>query len=280
MDYTIRDLQHYDEMLTVHRLQQEIWGFESNMGIYPPLMVTAAKNGGVVLGAFIQKTDQMIGFLFSFLGRAADGSVKLCSQAMGVRADWRGRGVAESLKRNQRDRALAQGLALITWTVDPLEGPNAYLNLHKLRAIARTYWRDLYGQSFGDLNAGLPSDRLEIEWWLDDERPPPPERTTPPAPAIFRTEGKGVARRVTRLDTGLVADRLALEIPASIQAVKETDMELARDWRLEVRRAMEHYFAAGYIAVDLVSTVEDDERRNYYILQKLTPALKRAIGMA
>ena len=47
MEYTIRDLQTYEEMLAIHKLQQEIWGLEDPMmGLYPPLISTVAKNGG------------------------------------------------------------------------------------------------------------------------------------------------------------------------------------------------------------------------------------------
>jgi predicted GNAT superfamily acetyltransferase len=51
--FTIRDLQTYDEVLQVHGLQQTIWGFgEPGIGLYPPFLFTASKNGGVALGAF------------------------------------------------------------------------------------------------------------------------------------------------------------------------------------------------------------------------------------
>ncbi len=65
MSFTIRDLQTYEEMLSLRQLQREIWGLtEPDVGLYPPLLVSAAKNGGMVLGAFDDETGQMIGFLF------------------------------------------------------------------------------------------------------------------------------------------------------------------------------------------------------------------------
>ncbi|NJN96564.1 MAG: GNAT family N-acetyltransferase [Anaerolineales bacterium] len=255
MAFTIRDLQSYEEMLRVHQLQRQIWGLaEPDGGLYPPLLVSAAKNGGMVLGAFDDITGQMIGFLFGFLGREPGGPLKLCSQTMGVLKAWRGQGVAEALKLTQRERVIAQGLPLITWTYDPLEGPNAHLNLHKLGAISRTYWHDVYGVNFGALNAGLPTDRLLVEWWVNQ-----PRREAETAAAfdsaqpIFEVAGTGPERRVVRANLTLATTPLQLETPADIQPLKAADINLALDWRLQVRAAFEAYFGQGYQATDFVS---------------------------
>jgi predicted GNAT superfamily acetyltransferase len=275
MSYTIRALNSYAEMISVRQLQHDIWGFtDPEVGIYPPILNTAAKNGGVVLGAFDDETGRMVGFLFSFLGRESGGPLKLCSQAMGVLKGWRGRGIARSLKLEQRERALAQDLPLITWTYDPLETPNANLNLHKLRAVTRTYWRDVYGSDFGKLNAGLPSDRLLVEWWiagrwLDRGQALEWWEATP----ILEVEGSGDNRRIVRANLALTEDMLQLEVPADIRPVKAADMELAFDWRMKIRQVFESYFEKGYLATDFITTFEAEERRNRYILQKATPAL-------
>lgn len=283
MTFTVRDLETYEEMLGIHRLQREIWGLsEPDFGMYPPMLTTIAKNGGVVLGAFDDQTGQMVAFSVGFLGREPGGPLKLCSQAMGVLKAWRGRGIAEALKQAQREQAMAQGLPLITWTYDPLEGPNAHLNLHKLRAISRTYWRDLYGSEFGALNAGLPTDRLVVEWWLEGawlKREQKNREVEAEARPIFDIEGTGLDRRIasTRLD--LDAPLLYLETLADLHPVKEANLDLALDWRLKVRQAFETYFARGYIAVDFHSRFEDGQRRNGYLLRLATPALLAEIGI-
>lgn len=281
MNYTIRDLQTYEEMLGIHQLQQEIWGLEDpSMGLYPPLISTVAKNGGVVLGAFDNKTGKMVAFLFGFLGREPGGPLKLCSQNMGVLGEWRRYGIAEALKRAQRERVLAQELALITWTYDPLEGPNAHLNLHKLRAISRRYIQNLYGTNFGALNAGLPSDRLLVEWWLRGTHlETAPELAWETAPQIFQIEGEGVRRQIVHSDLGLQQEKILLETPADIHPLKAADMALALDWRLKVREAFETYFGKGYIATDFISNLSGGERRNRYLLQRSTPELLREIGI-
>jgi len=272
-------------MLAVSELQQEIWGLENpNFGLYPPMLNTAAKNGGVVLGAFNDDIGNMVGILFSFLGRAPGGPLKLCSQVMGVLKEWRKLGIAEALKQTQRQRTIAAGLPLITWTYDPLEGPNANLNLRKLRAISRTYRCDVYGPDFGTLNAGLPTDRLLVEWWVNGPRP---EREWDEedmeviwdSPSVFEIKGQEPNRWIIKADLSLDVDSILLEIPADLHAVKKANMELAIDWRLRVRKAFEKYFNKGYIAVNFVSVVERGERRNRYVLQKGTPARLAEIGI-
>ena len=293
MTFTIRDLESYSEMLVLRQLQREIWGLdEPDFGLYPPFLYSAARNGGMVLGAFDEGTGQMIGFLFGFLGREPGGPLKLCSQTMGVLPAWRGQGIAEALKQTQRERVIAQKLPLVTWTFDPLEGLNAQLNLHKLRAISRTYWRDMYGSHFGALNAGLPSDRLLVEWWVNGQRAKSgatharhePGRGAKNAlhfetASIFEVAGKGVERRITQTQLDLETTPLQLEIPADLHRLKAADLALAFDWRLKVRQAFEAYFDQGYLATNFSSTFEQGERRNSYLLEKSTPELLAEIGI-
>ncbi len=285
MPYTIRDLKNFDEMINVQQLQQEIWGLDDPaIGLYPPILNTMAKNGGVVLGAFDNETEQMVAFLIGFLGREPGGPFKLCSQTMGVLKAWRRHGIAEALKRVQRDRTLAQDLPLITWTYDPLEGPNAHLNLHKLRAVCRTYICDIYGSNFGALNAGLPTDRLLVEWWvkgswLDNEPDDEYEELIWDSPAVFDVQGEGVGRWIARADFSLDDDMILLESVADIHPIKEANMELALDWRLKIRKAFEKYLDKGYLVIDFISSVEQGGRRNRYVLHKATPELMARIGI-
>jgi predicted GNAT superfamily acetyltransferase len=284
MAYTIRDLKTYDEFLQVHQVQQTIWGFgEPGIGLYPPFLFTASKNGGVVLGAF-DPEGRMMGYIFSFLGRELGGPIKLCSQTMGVLAEWRGQGVATALKWAQRERTLATGLSLITWTFDPLESANARLNMHKLGAVSRRYWRNIYGEQFGALNEGLPTDRLLVEWWIGGQRVEAKVKDEVKVEVgegvpVFEVEGRGMARRVTGFDADLDAPCLALEVPAEIQYLKRADMALALDWRLRVRDAFEMYFERGYIVTDFVTEREGEARRSAYILSSTTLHLRDWIGL-
>src|SRR6185503_9917206 len=119
------------------------------------------------------------------------------------------------------------------------EGPNAHLNLHKLRAISRTYWRNVYGANFGVLNAGLPTDRLVVEWWVNGARLQAEpgashlESTTHlnTASPIFEVAGTGLERRIVHTHLALDTTPLQLEIPADIHSIKTASLTSALDWR-------------------------------------------------
>jgi predicted GNAT superfamily acetyltransferase len=149
-----------------------------------------------------------------------------------------------------------------------------------LRAISRHYLRDVYGSNFGVLNAGLPSDRLLVEWWIKGPRLDKPKaKNQIEAVDIFALAGHGLEKRIEQVNLALEADRLFLETPADIHPVKTANLALALDWRLKVREAFEYYFDKGYLAVDFISSVEQGERRNRYLLQKESPDLLAEIGI-
>ena len=259
----IRDLTTYDEFLKVREVQRACWGFGSDEGLYPPILLTASQNGGVVLGAF--DGDKLVGYLFGFLGLHENrGPLKLCSQTMGVLAEYRGRGIAEQLKWAQCERALKLGLKLVTWTYDPLEGPNAYLNLHKLNGIARVYKRNIYGEHFGALNEGMPTDRFLVEWWV--ERVGDWRLEIGDWKEVTRVEGVGAEQRLVEYDCKSEDEAVRVEVPVEIQAMRKKDMALAIDWRKKTREIFETYFARGYVAVDFAREGHGDVLRNLYIL--------------
>ncbi len=271
MTITIRDSKTFDEFDEVRQIQQRCWGFTQGEGLYAPILNTAAHNGGVVLGAF--DDGQMIGYLFGFLGLTSDRRLKLCSQTMGVLPEYRNRGVAAQLKWAQRTRMLDLGIELITWTFDPLEAPNARLNLHTLGAVASAYQRNLYGDQFGALGRGLPSDRFHVAWWINEAHvaalaaggAPAPDELS--GPLITECTGAGVTRRLLRADLTLTAPTLHVEIPANVQAMKQADLALALDWRWQTRTIFETYLARGYVAVDLVRLPAAEGWQVFYRLQ-------------
>jgi len=272
-DIIIRDLTTYDECIQVRQVQQACWGFTGGEGLYPPVLLTASQNGGTVLGAFDR--DKLVGYLFGFLGLHENrGPLKLCSQTMGVLPEYRGRAIAEQLKWAQRERALKLGLKLVTWTYDPLEGPNAYLNLHKLNGIARVYKRNVYGEHFGALNEGLPTDRFLVEWWVEQVTNinPPKEWgagsqiSNVKGELVTREEGSGAEQRLVEYDLKSEAGAVRVEVPVDIQAIRQADIALATDWRFKTREIFETYFARGYIAVDFGREEMEGALRNVYTL--------------
>jgi len=271
-DITIRDLTNYEEFLKVRDVQQACWGFSGGEGLYPPVLLTASQNGGTVLGAFDPQaasgsSGKLVGYLFGFLGLHENrGPLKICSQTMGVLAEYRGRGIAEQLKWAQRDRALKLGLKLITWTYDPLEGPNAYLNLHKLNGIVRTCKRNVYGEHFGALNEGLPTDRFLVEWWVRQISIIKHQLSNVEGHEITRLEGSGMAQRLVEVDLRSEDEAVRVETPLDIQTMRQENLALAKDWRFKTREIFETYFARGYIAVGFDRMGQGSTEHNLYTL--------------
>lgn len=276
MIIAVRDLTKYDEFLQVRDVQQAIWGFTQGEGLYPPALNTAAENGGTVIGAF--DGAKMIGFIYGFPGLQADRRIKLCSQTMGVLPEYRNKGVAAKLKWAQRQRVLENDIDLITWTYDPLEAPNARLNMHTLGGIARTYKRNIYGENFGALSKGLPSDRFIVEWWIKTDRVEQrstgmkPEPIGVGSPIANRCAGTSGDRHIEAIDLSLDAPIIRVEIPNDLQAIKKANMALAMDWRMKTRELFEAYFVRGYETIDFVRAGEvwgpERARYNWYVLTK------------
>jgi len=239
----IRLVRSQEEFAACEVMSREIWGAAERNVVPRELLLTIQLNGGLVHGAFAPDR-RLVGFCFAFLGRR-DGQLRLCSHQLGVIPELRGGGIGIGLKEAQRNDALRLGYELVTWTFDPLEARNAYINLHRLGCIARLYDRNHYGAMEDELNRGLPSDRFEVEWWL---RRPKATPTTHDPVVILEVGRHGEPRRVgTNVSPGRTA---LIWIPADIQVVKRQSLELALAWRMESRAAFEAALAAGLVAVD------------------------------
>lgn len=238
----IRLVRTHDEFAACEAMSRDIWGAAERNVVPRELLLTMQHNGGLVHGAFLQ-TGRLVGFCFAFLGMR-DGQLRLCSHQLGVIPELRGTGVGIALKQAQRYDALRLGYELVTWTFDPLEARNAYINLHRLGCIARLYDRDHYGAMEDELNRGLPSDRFEAEWWL--RRAKPVAAADPLVMVRMSADGEPVRELLD-----LSARRAVLiSVPPDFQAVKRASLELALRWRMETRAAFEAALAAGLIAVD------------------------------
>ncbi|MGA2568898.1 MAG: GNAT family N-acetyltransferase [Terracidiphilus sp.] len=178
----IRSCSGFDEMAECVQLQIETWGYDENDVIPRKTFVLAQKVGGQVIGAFDSdltagaagaRPKTLVGFAMSLpaIKQTPNGPQPyLHSHMLAVRPSHRSRGIGSQLKWEQRRDALSRGIRHIEWTFDPLAIPNAFLNIHKLGAISRTYLVDFYGVSSSRLQGGLPTDRLLAEWELDSPR--------------------------------------------------------------------------------------------------------------
>ena len=286
---TVRPLTTIEEFHMAEQIQRQVWP-GSELEVVPlHLLSTVAHNGGLVLGAF--HAERMVGFLFGFLGtdegqltRPALTRLKHCSHQLGVLPEYRNQQVGYQLKLAQRDFVSMQGVRLVTWTYDPLESRNARLNIAKLGAVCQTYKREFYGDMEDGLNAGLPSDRFQVDWWVTSPRVK--ERMfgqrAPLVLASFTSAGASVLNPTSAGPAGLPlpasliqaeAGNVALiEIPADIQAIKAADIGLARAWRLHSRELFEGAFASGYWVTDFFYEPVEGRLRSFY-------ALSRAVGV-
>ncbi|MGA8145147.1 MAG: hypothetical protein WB987_14775 [Candidatus Acidiferrales bacterium] len=147
------------------RLERLIWGEE--ITVPTPIFVVADHTGGQVLGAF--DGTKMVGLTLALAGFRSSARF-LHSHMTAVLPDYQNLGVGRRLKLFQRQDALKRGIPLIEWTFDPLELKNAHFNFARLGAVARRYIPDCYGLTESPLHAGLPTDRLVAEWWIDSVR--------------------------------------------------------------------------------------------------------------
>jgi predicted GNAT superfamily acetyltransferase len=276
---TVRPLATLDEFHAAEDVQRRVWQ-SGDLDVVPlHVLITVQRYGGLVLGAF--HGAQMVGFLFGFLGtdedeehRPALARLKHCSHILGVLPEYRDQHVGYQLKLAQHDAVKAQGVRLVTWTYDPLESRNARLNIALLGAVANRYWRDLYGDMADGLNAGLASDRFEVDWWITSNRvkerlfgqrlPLVVESFTAAGAMIVNPSqpGPGGHPRPAERPAPLAGTLALLEIPANFQALKRADAGLAQAWRAHTRELFESAFAAGYWVTDFFY----ERQRSFYAL--------------
>lgn len=251
----IKRLRTIRELNEAAALERRIWGL-------PPIPVhqtyTAANNGGIVLGAYLD--GEPVGFLYSFAG-FRDGTPYLYSHMLGIVPACRDGGLGRRLKEAQREHALSEGYALIVWTFDPLESRNAYLNLHKLKGRAVKYYEDYYGELDDSLNRQLPTDRLLVEWRIrsrhvEERVDSPPDRVGRLWETALDRQGMPIIAAVPDPDAldSLAEPRYAVPVPDRFQELKRVNGELALEWRIRTRAAFQRLIGAGYVAEDVVRT--------------------------
>ena len=159
----IREIRGHAELRAVEELQKEVWVC-SDLEVLPAIhMIAAREVGAILLGAFDGAT--LAGFVYGFPGFEDDKRV-IHSDMLAVRDAYRNRGLGRALKLAQREHALARGVDRITWTFDPFQARNAYLNFTRLGVTADRYLRDFYGETTSPLHAA-GTDRLWVTWHLN-----------------------------------------------------------------------------------------------------------------
>lgn len=274
-EWNIHILETPEEMTALEDLQRVVWRSPDIEIVPKDLLLAVVHNGGLAVGAFAGA--DLVGVAFGFPGfyTTPDGPrLKHHSHLLAVHPDWRSKGIGFALKRAQWQIVRKQGLDRITWTYDPLFSLNAHLNIARLGAVCNTYLPSEYGEMQDGLNAGLPSDRFQVDWWLNTKRV---ERRLSRRSRPALTEAHYRLAEATLLEApperepalhppeevpSLTGTLLLVEIPSDFLALKVIDLSLARDWRFYTREVFEKAFAAGYLVTDFVH----DKGRSFYVL--------------
>lgn len=273
-EYAIKSLKDITALRQIEQLQVEIWGMPDREIVPSHQLLAAAGAGGAVLAA-VEPDGTMIGFCYGFAGWR-EGQPLFYSHMAGVTGHRQLQDVGFRLKCAQREAALAMGYARAVWTYDPLQSINARFNLHKLAATAGRYYVNYYGEMPDELNRGVDSDRLEVDWVLGSPRVQAAvagqadERSWDDALAalVAVPHPLGLAPREPLRDLG--APVVTLEVPTDFPAIRRRDRGLAQAWRTTTRELFLHYFARGYRAVDFLLR-PGEPLRGYYVLSRETP---------
>lgn len=281
MTIKYKKLKTLEEFKLCEKVQEAVWGFDLLDTIPARFMLVLRKHGGFAMGAF--DGDIMVGFVFG-VPAIHYGRPSQHSHMLAVLPEYRDKNIGVKLKIAQREDAISRGIDLITWTFDPLQARNAYLNLNKLGAIACSYTINLYGEeSSSELHGGLGTDRLLAEWWLVSDKVKSVLDDTPDVTEKKHIKGININRTrrneqdllvPIESDLTLTNDVLLLEIPDNIENIKKLNMQIGHRWREHVQKALIHYFDSGYYISFLKIEREKDTRRTYYVLERLAKPYK------
>ncbi len=252
-DVEVRKVTAVEEIHEMQKLEKQIWEMEP---IPVHQTITAVKNGGLIVGAFIGK--RMIGYCYSFAGYS-EGQVYLCSHMLAVDKEFQLMGIGKLLKDEQLRLAKEMGYELIVWTFDPLESRNAYLNTSKLYGVCYDYIIDCYGKMDDGLNKGLPTDRFQVAWWIDSERVKnkwQPERIYSNPFTITLNSASYPIIHMPKEQEWLQTDAVEVPVPKHIQLMKTDDHELAYDWRMATRKIFKQLSDNGFALIDVRRTEE------------------------
>ena len=297
MNYSIRVLESPTELIPIESFQRLIWP-GSDIEVLPAhMLIAAVHNGGTVLGAYCQEGTEpnnnevenlLVGFVFSFPGYYSTGDgprLKHHSHMLGVHPDHRNKGLGYLLKRAQWQIVRQQSIDRITWTYDPLLSPNAHLNINKLGAVCDTYYVNYYGDLQDQLNIGYPTDRFQVDWWINSARvnsrlskhvrPRLNFSHFQAANAVLLNPSE-IKNEIAYPFSGKIPypnqkeALLLVEIPNNFQSMKQTEPKIALQWRIQCRELFQSTFREGYLVTDFI---QDNEQgtdnhlsRCFYVL--------------
>ena len=258
----------------VQSLHRTIWGL-SDLEVTPTHIYMAAHHaGGKILCAYAG--DEPVGYVFGFPGVDAENNPYFYSHNLAVLEKWRNRGIASRLKLRLREVLLESGFNLVKWTYEPLDSKNAYAYIGKLGGISNTYHREYYGEMRDEINRGLPSDRLVIDWFIQSNHVSRKikrealrtsleeiQEANIPLNSIGWKNAVPYPREEDAALNVREVDQYYFEIPTNLDDLRESSPEAVLEWRFHVRTLLETGFAKGLSITDAVY----NQQRFFYILE-------------
>jgi predicted GNAT superfamily acetyltransferase len=258
----ITELKELDDLRALEQLFADIWG-RPQPPIESDVLMALVHSGNYVVGA--HEDGHLVGGLVGWLGGSPPDHLLLHSHILGVAAERRGLGF--DLKQHQRSWCLERGVKLMEWTFDPLVRRNAYFNFNKLGAEANDYLVNFYGEMTDGINAGEESDRILVRWRLDSRQAQEAAEGHPHDPSAEDLQRWKIGSLLSLGPGGepvpgsSKARVVVCQTPEDIVALRRSDPELARVWRIAMRNALASAFDAGYAITGVTRT-------GWYVLER------------
>lgn len=260
---TFRSITTEKELQTCIELQAKIWGLSPDgcdSLITLKVLSMESPPMGLVMGAF--DGDRMVGLAIYLPTRSAGC---LYWHMLGMLPEYRDAGIGLDFHRQALQWYRSHDVVKFVWTYEPLEGRNAHLYLNRFGACVVAYKSDCFVVE-DQMNSGMPVDRFLVEQDLLLPRTQACLDGSHKAPELSTVLGLlPVARNGYMPD----ADQVLVQIPADLQALKQSDRNAAIAMRQETRLLFSEYInQRGYRCRTLIRGQLQGQRQNYYLLER------------
>ena len=263
--FEIRELKTQAEINKCIDLQAEIWGLDE-LGCMSPITLKALSSEepkmAINLGGFLN--GQLIAFQIS-LPTIEPSTIYV--HMLGIVSKYRNLNIGTFMLNHLFNTLKQWNIKKAMWTYEPLEGRNANNYLNKSGARVIKYMPDYY-QVVDEMSGGMPIDRFLVEVRLDDD---------------FYNQKNGERKQALSFEEALSeipiasadllpdTDKVLIEIPADLQKLKNASLEKALKVRLDTRQLFTEYINNRHFIIDkLYTSMSENKRKNYYLLQKST----------
>ena len=256
MTIEYRSLESIDDLEKVADLEILVWGVQPRDAVPANLLHAMVNAGSLVVGAYDK--NKLIGMALMF-PTDRNKHKRLWSHMAAVDPAYQSRGIGFEIKQFQRKWALKNGYLEIGWTFDPLQRGNANFNLHVLGGSTNIYHENFYGEMNDGINAGLPSDRVEVIWQLRNQRVKRLSEHKKPSSLLALSNISDEQYLLKDSNNQPIYRELSpnqtvylVEIPANINALKRLSIDLALAWQIALRNTFQTAFRSGYSAQDFI----------------------------